>query len=76
MKAEAAVMQRVAELQKEGMWYDRRLPKSHDQQRMKSHWDYLLEEMRWLAADFAVEKKWKRIAARKVGAYHSESFLI
>jgi len=34
--------------------------------RNKTHWDYLLEEMRWLAADFAQERKWKRAAARKV----------
>jgi len=48
------------------MWYEKRLPKCMDLPRIKSHWDYLLEEMVWLATDFAAEKKWKRIAARKV----------
>lgn len=67
MRAEASVVQRVSELQKEGMiFYDRRLPKVHEPSRIKSHWDYLLEEMQWLATDFTQERKWKRIAARKV----------
>ena len=29
------------------------------------HWDYLLEEMAWLANDFRMEKKWKMALARK-----------
>ncbi|RLU19108.1 hypothetical protein DMN91_009466 [Ooceraea biroi] len=33
--------------------------------RTKAHWDYLLEEMVWLAADFAQERKWKKAAAKK-----------
>lgn len=34
--------------------------------RPKSHWDYLLEEMQWMAADFAQERRWKEAAAKKV----------
>ena len=59
-------MQRVAELRKEGMWSSRRLPKVQEPPRNKGHWDYLLEEMHWLAADFVNERKWKKAAARKV----------
>lgn len=33
--------------------------------RGKAHWDFLLEEMVWLAADFAQERKWKKAAAKK-----------
>jgi hypothetical protein len=33
---------------------------------VKAHWDYLIEEMIWLAADFAQERKWKKAAAKKV----------
>lgn len=36
--------------------------------RPKSHWDYLLEEMQWMAADFAQERRWKEAAAKKVDA--------
>ena len=59
-------MQRVAELRKDGMWSARRLPKVSEPARQKAHWDYLLEEMQWLAADFAQERKWKKAGARKV----------
>jgi E1A-binding protein p400 len=59
-------MSRVAELRKDGMWSSRRLPKVQEPPRPKAHWDYLLEEMQWLAADFQQERKWKKTCARKV----------
>lgn len=58
-------MQRITELQREGLWSERRLPKVQEPARTKAHWDYLLEEMVWLAADFAQERKWKKAAAKK-----------
>lgn len=64
-KQEVYVMQRVTELQKEGLWTERRLPKVQEPSRQKAHWDYLLEEMVWLATDFAQERKWKKAAAKK-----------
>jgi E1A-binding protein p400 len=75
-KQEAYVMQRIAELRKNGLWSSRRLPKVQEPPRIKVHWDYLLEEMQWLAADFAQERKWKKAAAKKcarmVMKYHSD----
>ncbi|CAL8084425.1 unnamed protein product [Orchesella dallaii] len=65
MKAEASVVQRIAELQKDGMWWEKRLPKVYEPPKAKAHWDYLLEEMTWMAADFANERKWKRNAAKR-----------
>lgn len=64
-KKEAYVMKRIAELRKNGVWSIRRLPKVHEPPRCKTHWDYLLEEMQWLAADFFQERKWKRNSAKK-----------
>lgn len=58
--------QRIAELRKEGQWSASRLPKLQEACRPKSHWDYLLEEMQWMAADFAQERRWKMAAAKKV----------
>lgn len=58
-------MQRVQELKRDGLWTGTRLPKLAEPQRHKTHWDFLLEEMQWLAADFANERKWKKSAARK-----------
>lgn len=64
-KEEAYVLQRVQELKREGLWMGTRLPKLAEPQRLKTHWDFLLEEMQWLAADFASERKWKKSAASK-----------
>lgn len=65
-KKEAEVLKRVAELRKEGIWSMTRLPKVHEMTRCKAHWDYLLEEMHWLATDFAQERRWKRGICKKV----------
>ncbi|XP_036345598.1 helicase domino-like isoform X2 [Rhagoletis pomonella] len=64
-KQEVYVLQRISELQREGLWTEKRLPKLQEPSRPKAHWDYLLEEMVWLAADFAQERKWKKNAAKK-----------
>lgn len=69
-------MQRVAELRKDGMWSARRLPKVSEAPRQRAHWDYLLEEMQWLAADFAQERKWKKAGARKVHLFRLIRFII
>lgn len=75
-KQEAFVVQRIAELRKEGLWAAKRLPKVQEPERIKAHWDYLLEEMKWLATDFASERKWKKNAAKKcarmVMRYHQD----
>ncbi|XP_043967300.1 E1A-binding protein p400 isoform X7 [Gambusia affinis] len=65
-KLESQVHQRISELRKEGQWSASRLPKLMEASRPKSHWDYLLEEMQWMAADFAQERRWKEAAAKKL----------
>lgn len=62
-------MQRVAELRREGLWSSKRLPKVQEPNREKAHWDYLLEEMTWISADFAEERKWKKSAAKKCSRF-------
>lgn len=64
-KHEAAVTARISELRKQGLWSAKRLPKLQEPPRPKTHWDYLLEEMKWLATDFDQERKWKRKTAKK-----------
>lgn len=49
----------------------KRLPKVPEPPRPKGHWDYLCEEMQWLSADFAQERRWKRGVARKVCPVYS-----
>lgn len=67
-------MQRVSELRKLGLWSAKRLPKVQEPQRAKAHWDYLLEEMAWMATDFNQERKWKMGAARKVSFVCCKNF--
>ncbi|XP_041423122.1 E1A-binding protein p400 isoform X2 [Xenopus laevis] len=66
VEQESYIHQRIAELRKEGMWSPRRLPRLQEPCRTKSHWDYLLEEMSWMAADFAQERIWKQACAKKL----------
>ncbi|XP_077571213.1 E1A-binding protein p400 [Stigmatopora nigra] len=73
---ESQVHHRISELRKDGQWSASRLPKLVEASRPKSHWDYLLEEMQWMAADFAQERRWKEAAAKKMARtcarYHQE----
>ena len=40
-------------------------------QRRKTQWDYVLEEMRWMATDFIEERKWKKACTRTLSHYIS-----
>ncbi|XP_056389152.1 E1A-binding protein p400-like isoform X2 [Hyla sarda] len=66
LEQENCIHQRITELRKEGLWSLRRLPKLMEPSRPKSQWDYLLEEMQWMAADFAQERMWKIASAKKM----------
>jgi len=63
---ENEILQRVTALRKEGLWSPKRLPKLQEAPRHKSHHDYLLEEMQWMATDFVQERRWKMITAKRV----------
>uniref|UniRef100_A0AAY5L1I2 Snf2-related CREBBP activator protein n=1 Tax=Esox lucius TaxID=8010 RepID=A0AAY5L1I2_ESOLU len=65
-KHEAEIEGRTLALKKEGFWSMKRLTRLTEPVRTKVHWDYLCEEMQWLSADFAQERRWKRGVARKV----------
>ncbi|KAM9411834.1 uncharacterized protein ACWYII_026379 [Salvelinus alpinus] len=65
-KHEAEIEGRTVALRREGFWSMKRLTRLTEPVRPKVHWDYLCEEMQWLSADFAQERRWKRGVARKV----------
>uniref|UniRef100_A0A3B5K5H5 Snf2 related CREBBP activator protein n=1 Tax=Takifugu rubripes TaxID=31033 RepID=A0A3B5K5H5_TAKRU len=65
-KHEADIEHRSQALKREGFWSTKRLTRLMEPPRPKVHWDYLCEEMQWLSADFAQERRWKRGVARKV----------
>ena len=64
IKQEGWVTRRVAELTRDGLWPAKRLPQVAERPRPISAWDLVLEEMRWMATDFAQERSWKKAAAR------------
>ncbi|CAI5445102.1 unnamed protein product [Caenorhabditis angaria] len=65
-KREAHVLSRIAELRRSGLWSNSRLPKCVEPERNKTHWDYVLEEVKWMAVDFHKETKTKMIVAKKL----------
>ncbi|XP_035000891.2 helicase SRCAP isoform X2 [Hippoglossus stenolepis] len=65
-KHEADIEHRTQAFKREGFWSMKRLTRLTEPIRPKVHWDYLCEEMQWLSADFAQERRWKRGVARKV----------
>ncbi|KAM6119844.1 E1A-binding protein p400-like isoform 2-T2 [Phoenicopterus ruber ruber] len=76
---ENEILQRITALRKEGLWSLKRLPKLQEAPRHKSHHDYLLEEMQWMATDFVQERRWKMITAKtlilSVACHHEDTTL-
>lgn len=66
VKQEAHILKRIDELKSDGKWTPQRLGKCLEPDKRKTHWDYLLDEMRWLAEDFALERRWKKAMAKKI----------
>ncbi|UJR37799.1 hypothetical protein I4U23_030490 [Adineta vaga] len=66
VKHETHILKRIDELKSDGKWTNQRLGKCLEPNKRKTHWDYLLDEMRWLAEDFELEKRWKQAMARKL----------
>jgi len=64
-RAEADILKRIAELQTQGLWTGKKMVKQKDDDRGKYHWDFVLEEMVWLAAVVQQEIKTKKVLAKK-----------
>ncbi|XP_068013481.1 E1A-binding protein p400-like isoform X3 [Melanerpes formicivorus] len=71
---ENEILQRISALRREGLWSLKRLPKLQEAPRHKSHHDYLLEEMQWMATDFVQERRWKMLILSVVH-YHEDLML-
>ncbi|KAI8849136.1 HSA-domain-containing protein [Chytridium lagenaria] len=53
------VLKRVEEMKANNEWSLRQIKADPGPKRKKTHWDYLLEEMKWMRQDFKQERKWK-----------------
>jgi hypothetical protein len=74
MLKDAKVYNRIRELREAGLWDSTKLPKCEDPPRRKTHWDYVLEEVLWMATDFKNERKTKRHWARKVCDFNGKIY--
>ncbi|KAI6233629.1 hypothetical protein M3Y99_00899400 [Aphelenchoides fujianensis] len=63
------VLDRVNDRRKDGAWADTRLPICEDAPRPKTHWDFLLEEMRWMALVARNERNHRKHFAKKMGRW-------
>ncbi|GKT46668.1 chromatin modification-related protein EAF1 [Colletotrichum spaethianum] len=60
------VLRRVYHLQQHDKWSLRQPKRCPEPVRPESHWDVLLQEMKWMRTDFREEKKWKLAVARNL----------
>ncbi|KAG9074936.1 chromatin modification- protein VID21, partial [Ceratobasidium sp. UAMH 11750] len=56
-------MQRIEQLKLDGAWSFRQPKKQRGPVMPKTHWDYLMDEMKWLQVDFREERRWKTVLA-------------
>jgi chromatin modification-related protein VID21 len=63
------ILEQVEGLKAANLWPYKQLKPQVHPPRPKVLWDYLLEEMEWLAEDFKQERVWKKEAARNVASW-------
>jgi len=63
-------LERVEQLKDEGAWSFRQMKKFRGPPLTggKSHWDWMLDEMRWMQADFKEERRWKIVLASEMAS--------
>lgn len=52
-------IQKIEALKKKNLWSMRQLKRHKAPARVKTHWDSMLDEMKWMQTDFKQERKWK-----------------
>lgn len=60
------VLRRIYHLQQHDKWSLRQPRRCPEPTRPVSHWDLLMQEMKWMRTDFREERKWKRAVARNL----------
>lgn len=58
------VLRRIYHLQQHDKWSLRQFKRCPEPTRQPSHWDLMLQEMKWMRTDFREERKWKRTIAQ------------
>jgi chromatin modification-related protein VID21 len=60
------ILRRVYYLQQHDKWSLRQPMRCPEPTRPTSHWDVLMQEMKWMRTDFREERKWKRAVSRNL----------
>ncbi|KAJ3274176.1 chromatin modification- protein VID21 [Terramyces sp. JEL0728] len=66
------VMDQIDHLKQDSMWSLKQIKPQPVPGRVKCQWDYMLEEMEWLAVDFMEERKWKMCTAYNLAKWCME----
>ncbi|ETI26934.1 hypothetical protein G647_10033 [Cladophialophora carrionii CBS 160.54] len=64
LSAECRILKRLYQLQEKQRWALRQYKRAEEAPRPTSHWDFLLDHVKWMRTDFKEERKWKMAAAR------------
>lgn len=59
-------IQKIESLKKKNLWSLRQLKQHKSAPRAKTHWDSMLDEMKWMRTDFKQERRWKIAMAHMV----------
>jgi chromatin modification-related protein VID21 len=60
------VLRKIHHLQANSQWSFRQIERAVEPPREATHWDMLLDEMKWMRTDFREERKWKMAAAKNL----------
>ncbi|KAI6236659.1 hypothetical protein M3Y95_00181100 [Aphelenchoides besseyi] len=64
-----STLDRIADRRKNGAWEATQMPVCEDQHRVKTHWDFLLEEMRWIHLVTRNERLHRRHYSKKMAQW-------
>ncbi|KAK2748295.1 chromatin modification- protein VID21 [Myotisia sp. PD_48] len=65
-------LKRIYQLQHSNRWALRQLQRSPEPTRQGTHWDIVLDHLKWMRMDFREERKWKVAAARRCAEWCAE----
>lgn len=65
-------LRRIYQLQNANRWPLRQMKRSAEPPRQGTHWDVLLDHMKWMRTDFREERKWKIAAAKSCADWCAE----
>ncbi|KZF24597.1 hypothetical protein L228DRAFT_245567 [Xylona heveae TC161] len=66
------ILKRIYHLQYANRWSLRQLTRAAEAPRPVTHWDALLDEMKWMQTDFREERKWKLTMAKHLADWCAE----